>query len=97
MTNNAEEKIEKTEKKEVRQRVLKGVVTSTKMNKTIVVKVERKKRHPLYKKVVKSAKTYHVHDENEMTAKGDLISIIATRPISKTKRWRVKEIIEKAK
>lgn len=94
MAKNAEEK---TEKKETRQRVLKGVVTSTKMDKTIVVKVERKKRHPLYKKVVKSAKSYHVHDETEIASKGDLVSIIATRPLSKTKRWRVKDIIEKAK
>ena len=94
MAKNAEEK---TEKKQTRQRVLKGIVVSTKMHKTIVVRVERKKRHPLYMKVVKSAKKYHVHDENEITTKGDLISIIATRPLSKTKRWRVKEIIEKAK
>ncbi len=94
MAKNAEEK---TVQKQGRQRVLKGTVISTKMDKTIVVKVERKKRHPLYQKVVKMAKKYHVHDEKEIATRGDIISIIATRPLSKTKRWRVKEIIEKAK
>lgn len=88
---------EKTVKKQERQRVLKGTVISTKMDKTIVVRVERKKRHPLYQKIVKMAKKYHVHDEKEIAARGDFISIIATRPLSKTKRWRVNEIIEKAK
>ncbi|MCD6216787.1 30S ribosomal protein S17 [bacterium] len=93
MAKNAEE----TVKIQGRQRVLKGTVISTKMDKTVVVKIERKKRHPLYQKVVKMAKKYHAHDEKEIATRGDFISIIATRPLSKTKRWRVKEIIEKAK
>jgi small subunit ribosomal protein S17 len=94
MAKNAEEK---TVKIQGRQRVLKGTVISTKMDKTVVVRIERKKRHPLYQKVVKMAKKYHAHDEKEIATRGDFISIIATRPLSKTKRWRVKEIIEKAK
>ena len=93
MADNAVEK----KKKGAHRRILKGTVISTKMDKTIVVEVERKKRHPLYVKVVKTAKRYHVHDEAETAREGDYISIIASRPISKTKRWRVKEIIERAK
>lgn len=84
-------------KKRGSKRVLKGTVVSTKMDKTVVVEVERKKRHPLYVKVVKTAKKYHVHDPNETAKKGDFISIIQSRPISKTKKWRVKDIIERAK
>ena len=93
MANTAE-----TEKaKRGSKRILKGIVISTKMDKTVVVRVERKKRHPLYLKVINVAKKYHAHDENEIANEGDFITIIESRPVSKTKRWRVKDIIERAK
>lgn len=94
MTENTQEQIKPTQG---RRRILKGIVTSTRMNKTVIVRVERKKRHPLYVKIIKIAKKYHVHDEDEIARDGDLVSIEATRPLSKTKRWRLKEILEKAK
>lgn len=67
-----------------------GVVVSTKMAKTAVVRVERTYRHPLYGKVVRSAKKYHAHDENAHTLnEGEVVTIVESRPISKLKRWRV--------
>ncbi|NGX61547.1 MAG: 30S ribosomal protein S17 [Chlamydiae bacterium] len=67
-----------------------GVVVSTKMSKTAVVKVERTFRHPVYGKVVRSSKKYHAHDEQANTLKeGDKVTIVESRPISKLKRWRV--------
>jgi small subunit ribosomal protein S17 len=74
-----------------------GFVTSDKMDKTVTVAVERKTQHPLYKRVVKQTKKYKVHDENNECNEGDKVRIIETRPLSKDKRWRVLEIIEKAK
>lgn len=74
-----------------------GFVTSDKMDKTVTVAVERKTQHPLYKRVVKQTKKYKVHDENNECNEGDKVRIIETRPLSKAKRWRVLEIIEKAK
>ncbi|MDZ7671422.1 MAG: 30S ribosomal protein S17 [Halanaerobiales bacterium] len=74
-----------------------GFVASDKMDKTVTVAVERKTQHPLYKRVVKQTKKYKVHDENNECNEGDKVRIIETRPLSKAKRWRVLEIIEKAK
>lgn len=74
-----------------------GIVTSDKMNKTITVTVERRLRHPMYGKFVKKTKKFHAHDENETAGVGDTVRIMETRPLSKTKRWRLVEIIEKAK
>jgi small subunit ribosomal protein S17 len=91
------ETAEKMNKERGQRRTLKGTVISTKMDKTVVVKVERKKRHPLYLKIVRIGKKYHAHDEHEICNVGDFILISDSRPISKTKRWRVKEIITKAK
>lgn len=71
------------------KRILKGVVVSDKMNKSIVVKVDRSFRHPLYQKIVKRFKNYVAHDEMEKYNVGDEVSIIETRPISKTKTWIV--------
>ncbi len=79
------------------RKVFAGVVVSTKMNKTIVVEVERKYLHPLYKKQVISHKKYHVHDEKQETKVGDTVRIIETRPISKTKFYRLQKITVKAK
>jgi small subunit ribosomal protein S17 len=74
-----------------------GVVTSNKMEKTITVTVVRKLKHPKYGKFVKKSKKFHAHDENNMAQPGDLVKIMETRPLSKTKRWRLVEILEKAK
>lgn len=74
-----------------------GVVTSTKMDKSIVVSVEKKEKHPMYGKFVKTTKKFHVHDEKNECGSGDTVRIMETRPLSKTKRWRVVEIIERAK
>lgn len=74
-----------------------GTVTSDKMEKTITVSVETVKQHPLYKKTIKTSKKYKVHDENNEAKTGDIVRIIETRPLSKDKRWRLIEIIRKAK
>ena len=73
------------------KKILEGVVVSDKGNKSITVTVERKYQHPVLKKVVKSKKNYHVHDENNTFKTGDKVSIIESRPISKSKRFRVIE------
>jgi small subunit ribosomal protein S17 len=74
-----------------------GVVTSDKMEKTITVSVERKLRHPIYGKFVKKSKKFHAHDDKNECGVGDTVRIMETRPLSKTKRWRLVEIVEKAK
>lgn len=72
-----------------------GLVVSNKMDKTVVVQVERKFIHPIFKKVVISSRKYSAHDEKNECRPGDFISISETRPLSKTKRWRLVEIIKK--
>lgn len=74
-----------------------GIVTSDKMDKTVVVSVKDKVQHPLYKKIVNRTIKLKAHDENNECAAGDRVLLMETRPISKDKRWRVVEIIEKAK
>lgn len=74
-----------------------GIVTSDKMNKTITVAVERKVKHPIYGKFLKKTTKFHAHDENNQCGIGDTVRIMETRPLSKTKCWRLVEIIEKAK
>ena len=74
-----------------------GVVTSNKMDKTITVAVKRKEKHPIYGKFVNKTKKYHAHDEKNECQIGDTVRIMETRPLSKTKRWRLIEIIERAK
>ena len=71
------------------KRIMQGVVVSDKMDKTVVVNVERKFPHPLYKKYIKRSKRYHAHDENNTHKVGDTVSIRECRPLSKTKRWEV--------
>ncbi len=73
------------------KKILKGVVTSAKSNKTVVVEVVRKFRHPFYEKVVKRSKKYHAHDEKNLFKEGQKVSIIESRPISKKKTWKVLE------
>ena len=80
-----------------RRKVRDGVVVSDKMQNTVVVLVEEKKPHPLYKKVVTHNRRLKVHDEEGRCAVGDRVRITETRPLSKEKRWRVAEILEKAK
>lgn len=74
-----------------------GTVVSDKMNKTVVVSVERRYAHPLYGKQVTRTKKYHAHDENNDSHMGDVVRITETRPLSKLKRWRVSEVVERAK
>ena len=73
-----------------------GVVTSAKMEKTIVVKVTRATQHPLYRRVVRSAKKYYAHDETGEARVGDTVRIVSTRPLSKLKRWRLKEVVARS-
>ncbi len=74
-----------------------GVVSSNKMEKTISVSVERKLMHPIYGKFVKKTKKFMAHDDSNACQIGDVVRIMETRPLSKNKRWRLVEIIEKAK
>lgn len=74
-----------------------GKVVSDKMDKTVVVAVERLVQHPLYKKPVKDTKRYKAHDENNECKLGDTVEMMETRPLSKDKRWRVTQILERAK
>ncbi len=73
-----------------------GKVTSNKMQKTVVVQVENLRRHPIYRKVVRQSSRFKAHDENNSCNIGDVVRIVETRPLSKDKRWRVVEIIQKA-
>lgn|SRR5579883_2859714 len=81
------------ERREARRKVLQGTVVSTKMQKTVVVAVERIVRHRLYKKAMRRTKRYKAHDETNACMLGDVVRIVETRPLSKEKRWRVAEII----
>ena len=74
-----------------------GVVTSDARNRTVTVKIERATRHPRYGKIVRTAKKVHVHDASDEARRGDRVLIIETRPLSKTKRWRLVEVLEKAR
>jgi len=74
-----------------------GIVTSSKMNKTITVEAERKVMHPVYGKYLKKTTKFHAHDEKNECNVGDTVKIMETRPLSKLKRWRLVEVVEKAK
>jgi small subunit ribosomal protein S17 len=74
-----------------------GVVTSNKMDKTVTVAVKWKEKHPIYGKFVNKTKKFHAHDEKNDCGIGDTVRIMETRPLSKTKKWRVVEITERAK
>jgi small subunit ribosomal protein S17 len=73
--------------------ILTGKVTSAKMEKTIVVEVQRLVQHPKYRRVVRIAKKFYAHDENRQAKPGDTVRIVASRPLSKLKRWRLKEVL----
>jgi small subunit ribosomal protein S17 len=79
-----------------RRKTLIGKVVSTKMAKTIVVEVRRQKAHPFYKRVVARSKKFYAHDENGTAHLGDLVKIEETRPLSKLKRWKLQEIVQRA-
>ena len=79
------------------KKTMTGVVVSNKMDKTVVIKVERKFSHPVFKKVVKTTKKYKVHDEKNECLEGDFVRIQETRPLSKEKRWRLLGIISRDK
>lgn len=79
------------------QRVMQGMVVSSKADKTITVKVESARRHPSYEKIVRRSKNLHAHDEANDAGEGDTVRVIETRPMSKTKRWRLVEIMERAR
>ncbi len=78
------------------RKTLIGEVVSTKMAKTIVVEVRRQKAHPFYKRVVKRSKKFYAHDENGTAQLGDFVKIEETRPLSKLKRWQLKEIVQQS-
>ena len=78
-------------------RALTGRVVSDKMNKTVTVLIERRVRHPMLGKIVTLSKKYHAHAENNEYKTGDLVTIEETRPVSKTKAWKVTKLVEKAK
>ena len=91
---------EETNKEGVQRNLRKvrvGIVSSNKMDKTITVAVERKVKHPIYGKFVKKTTRFHAHDEKNECTVGDTVRIMETRPLSKSKRWRLVEVVEKAK
>ncbi|MGL4832353.1 MAG: 30S ribosomal protein S17 [Propionibacteriaceae bacterium] len=79
------------------RKVREGIVVSDKMDKTITVLIEERKKHPLYGKVLRSSERLKAHDENNEAGVGDRVRIMETRPLSATKRWRLLDIVEKAK
>ena len=80
-----------------RRKARQGVVVSTAGDKTCVVKIEERKKHPLYGKMITMSKKLHAHDEDNVCGVGDTVVVMETRPLSKLKRWRLVEIVEKAK
>ena len=84
-------------KTKARKNVKVGMVTSNKMNKTVVVSVERRVPHPLYRRIVTRTSKFLAHDEKNACTIGDTVSIVETRPLSKRKRWRLLEIVQKAR
>ena len=78
------------------KRTLVGRVVSDKMEKTVTVLIERRVKHPLYGKIIVQSKKFHAHNDNNEAKQGDLVEIEETRPVSKTKAWRVSKLLEKA-
>jgi len=79
-----------------RRQVKVGIVVSAKMNKTIIVRVENTKTHRLYHRYLKRSSKFAAHDEGNLAKVGDVVAIVSTRPLSKTKRWRLREILKRA-
>jgi small subunit ribosomal protein S17 len=95
MATEQNEQVRQDEKGRRKERI--GTVVSDKMDKTVVVAVERRYAHPLYGKQVTRTKKYHAHDEQNEYHVGDVVRIMETRPLSKLKRWRVIEVVERAR
>jgi small subunit ribosomal protein S17 len=89
------EHVDSTER--TNRKVRTGVVVSEKMDKTVLVQIDRKVRHPLYQKTVRRSNKLAAHDESNDAHVGDTVRVMETRPLSKTKRWRVVEVVERAK
>ena len=89
--------VDTTEVDRAKKKIRVGTVVSDKMQKTVVVQIERLVRHPVYKRYVRRRKRFKVHDEENQCRTGDVISFMETRPLSKDKRWRFVEFIERAK
>ena len=90
-------RLPKPEHERGRRQERRGVVVSSGMDKTIVVRVDTVKAHPRYKKVVRRSRKFHAHDEQNSAKVGDVVRIVETRPLSKTKNWRLAEIVEAAR
>jgi small subunit ribosomal protein S17 len=88
---------EQPQRERGRRKVRTGVVVSDKMDKTVVVRIDRQVRHPLYGKTVRRSSKLAAHDEANDARTGDTVRVVETRPLSKSKRWRVVEIVERAK
>lgn len=86
-----------TQGERTNRKVRTGVVVSEKMDKTVLVQIDRKVRHPLYQKTVRRSNKLAAHDESNDAHVGDTVRVMETRPLSKTKRWRVVEVVERAK
>jgi small subunit ribosomal protein S17 len=85
------------ERRSAGRKIRQGRVVSSKPDKTITVAIEIARRHPQYEKIVRRSRTLHAHDARNEAGEGDLVRVVETRPISRTKRWRLVEILEKAK
>ena len=88
---------EPTERDSVAAKVRQGIVVSNKGDKSITVRIDIARRHPTYEKIVRRSRTLHAHDERNEAGEGDVVQVIETRPLSKTKRWRLVEVLERAK
>ncbi|TGE27145.1 30S ribosomal protein S17 [Hymenobacter metallicola] len=96
MASNEEQQVVTAEERNLRKEII-GRVSSTKMDKSITVVVESKMKHPIYGKFVTKSTKFMAHDENNECGEGDTVRIMSTRPLSKNKRWRLVEILERAK
>jgi small subunit ribosomal protein S17 len=88
---------EPTERESVAAKVRQGIVVSNKGDKSITVRIDIARRHPTYEKIVRRSRTLHAHDERNEAGEGDVVRIVETRPLSKTKRWRLIDVVEKAR
>ncbi|MGD2161228.1 MAG: 30S ribosomal protein S17 [Gammaproteobacteria bacterium] len=96
MASNESTVADSTDQNEKVQRTLTGSVTSDAMDKSVTVKIDRRIKHPVYGKYISRSTKLHVHDENNQCNKGDIVVIEQCRPMSKTKSWRLVEVVEKA-
>ncbi|HEX4753386.1 MAG TPA: 30S ribosomal protein S17 [Solirubrobacterales bacterium] len=86
-----------TERDSVAAKERQGIVVSNKGDKSITVRIDIARRHPTYEKIVRRSRTLHAHDERNEAGEGDVVRIVETRPLSKTKRWRLVDVVEKAR